>query len=129
MHFLGARGFPRRYADPYRFEEFQDLLPLNQFITLCAFLMGAAQLVFLINFFGSLIWGPKADRNPWHANTVEWSAPSPPPHGNFDVQPRVYRGPYEYSHPNRNVDYWPQTEPPPTAAPESDTEPVGGKTS
>ena len=59
MHFLGARGFPRRYADPYRFEEFQDLLPLNQFITLCAFLMGAAQLIFLINFFGSLIWGRK----------------------------------------------------------------------
>ena len=112
MHFLGARGFPRRYADPYRFEEFQDLLPLNQFITLCAFLMGAAQLIFLINFFGSLIWGQKAGRNPWNANSLEWSAPSPPQHGNFDFQPQVYRGPYEYSHPDRVDDYWPQIEAP-----------------
>ena len=110
MHFLGARGFPRRYADPYRFEEFQDLLPLNQFITLCAFLMGAAQLIFLINFFGSLIWGHKASRNPWNANSLEWSAPSPPPHGNFDFQPLVHRGPYEYSHPGRKDDFWPQTD-------------------
>ncbi|MEE2826169.1 MAG: cytochrome c oxidase subunit I, partial [Planctomycetota bacterium] len=77
-------------------------------ITLCAFLMGAAQLIFLINFFGSLIWGHKASRNPWNANSLEWSAPSPPPHGNFDFQPLVHRGPYEYSHPGREDDFWPQ---------------------
>ncbi len=39
-----------------------------------------------------------ASSNPWHANTLEWEAPTPPPHGNFPGPlPTVYRGPYEYS--------------------------------
>jgi cytochrome c oxidase subunit 1 len=110
MHFLGARGMPRRYADPYIFAEFRDLLPLNQFITFCAFAMGAAQLIFILNFFGSIMYGRPAGRNPWKANTLEWLAPSPPPHGNFDFQPIVVRGPYEYSHPDRDSDHWPQSD-------------------
>ncbi len=59
---------------------------------------------------GGWVWenGKKAGNNPWLANTLEWQAPSPPPHGNFAELPRVYRGPYEYSHPDRKDDYWPQ---------------------
>ncbi len=57
--------------------------------------------------------GPKCGRNPWHANSLEWSAPSPPGHGNFDFQPVVYRGPYEYGSPEVDTDYYPQTQPPP----------------
>ena len=53
----------------------------------------------------------KAGRNPWKANSLEWVAPSPPGHGNFEELPNVYRGPYEYSHPDREEDYWPQNEP------------------
>ena len=34
----------------------------------------------------------------------EWSAPSPPGHGNFDFQPIVYRGPYEYGSPEVDTD-------------------------
>ncbi len=112
MHFLGARGFPRRYADPYHFDEFANLLPLNQFITWCAIGMAAAQILFLINIVYGLTRGRSADRNPWHANSLEWSAPSPPPHGNFATTPVVYRGPYEYSHPDHDADYWPQDEAP-----------------
>ena len=66
-----------------------------------------------VNFFYSLFCGPKAGRNPWHANTLEWTAPSPPGHGNFDFQPIVYRGPYEYGSPETTEDYYPQTQPPP----------------
>ena len=110
MHFLGNRGFPRRYADPYEFGEFQDLLPMNQFITYCAFAMGAAQLIFFFNFLVSICLGRRSGNNPWQANTLEWSVPSPPPHGNFREQPRVNRGPYEYSHPDRDQDFWPQWE-------------------
>ena len=110
MHFLGARGFPRRYADPYHFESFADLLPMNQFITYAAFAMAAAQLIFLFNFLGSLIFGSRASENPWNANTLEWSVPSPPQHGNFIEQPVVVRGPYEYSRPDRSSDFWPQRE-------------------
>ena len=96
MHVLGAAGFPRRYADPYHFEAFQALLPINQVMTVCAILLGAVQIIFVINFLGSMVWGKKAGRNPWQANTLEWTTVSPPPHGNFDFQPIVVRGPYEF---------------------------------
>ena len=59
--------------------------------------MLAFQPVFFFNFFRSLVRGPNAGANPWSANTLEWTAPSPPPHGNFAELPKVYRGPYEYS--------------------------------
>jgi len=46
---------------------------------------------------------------------LEWTAPSPPGHGNFDVLPICYRGPYEYSSPLVEEDFLLQTEylPPP----------------
>ncbi len=110
MHFLGARGVPRRYAAHSQIEEFVELMPLNQFITWAAFAMGAAQLIFVINFFASLYFGPRAKQNPWQSNTLEWQVSSPPGHGNFDFQPIVERGPYEYSHPDHAEDFWPQAE-------------------
>ena len=109
MHFLGR--MPRRYAAPYVNESLEGLQDINVFITYSAMLMGAAQLIFAVNFFGSLFFGKRADRNPWRSNTLEWTAPSPPGHGNFESQPLVYRGPYEYSHPDAAEDFWPQTEP------------------
>ena len=113
MHILGIVGFPRRLADPYHYETFRHLLPLNQFMTWCAIGMVATQIIFAINFFSSMFFGKKAGRNPWHANSLEWMAPSPPGHGNFDFQPIVYRGPYEYASPEVETDYYPQTQPPP----------------
>ena len=120
MHMLGIAGMPRRYANPYLHEYLEHLLPLNQVMTFSAILMAAAQLIFFANFFGSLVFGPKAGRNPWRANGLEWETASPPPHGNFDAPPLVYRGPYEYSHPQLEksvraeyaVDYWPQAKSP-----------------
>lgn len=50
--------------------------------------------------------------NPWHATTLEWDTPTPPPHGNFIKDIVVYRGPYEYSVPGADKDYTPQSEPP-----------------
>jgi cytochrome c oxidase subunit 1 len=107
MHFLGR--MPRRYADPYLHESLRELQPLNEFMTYCAFLMAATQLIFICNFFWSMFLGPKVGRNPWKSNSLEWTAASPPPHGNFDFQPVVHRGPYEYSHPDCEEDYLPQT--------------------
>ncbi len=44
--------------------------------------------------------------------SFEWTAESPPPHGNWpEGLPEVYRGPYEYSVPDRDDDYWPQNVP------------------
>ena len=113
MHILGAVGFPRRLADPYHYETFHHLRDMNVFMTWCAIGMVAAQIIFVANFFGSLLFGRVAGRNPWHANGLEWQAPSPPGHGNFDFQPVVYRGPYEYGSPEAAEDYYPQTQAPP----------------
>ncbi len=110
MHILGWRGFPRRYADPYQLEQFQNLLPLNQLITVAALILAAVQVLFFVNFVGSLWMGRSASGNPWNATTLEWSTPSPAPHGNFLHEPVVQRGPYEYSNPQAARDFWPQTD-------------------
>jgi cytochrome c oxidase subunit 1 len=100
MHILGIGGAPRRYYDLTSSSFLEPLQPLNVFISVSAFVMGLAQLIFVANFVYSLFFGPKAGRNPWRANSLEWSAPSPPPHGNFDHEPIVVRGPYEYADPS-----------------------------
>ena len=111
MHLLGIAGFPRRYADPYIHPYMEHLMPMNQFITICAVIMGVAQFLLIGNFIASIFVGKKAGRNPWNANGLEWTAPSPPGHGNFDILPVVYRGPYEYSSPLvEDRDYLMQTE-------------------
>ena len=110
MHILGIRGFPRRIAGYMNYESFADLQPMNVFITISAFVLGLAQIPFIINFIGSWIWGKRASQNPWEATTLEWvAAPTPPPHGNFEKVPVVYHGPYEYSSPLVEEDYLAQT--------------------
>jgi cytochrome c oxidase subunit 1 len=113
MHILGAGGFPRRLADPYHYPAFEHMQPINIFMTWSALLMGASQLIFAANLIYSIFLGPRCGRNPWKSNSLEWMAPSPPGHGNFDFQPIVYRGPYEYASPEVDEDYYPQTQPPP----------------
>ncbi|MBX3441834.1 MAG: cbb3-type cytochrome c oxidase subunit I [Planctomyces sp.] len=113
MHLLGVAGMPRRYANPYMYPYLNHLLDMNQFMTVCAILMGLAQFLLLGNFLFSLKFGTPCGRNPWNANGLEWAAPSPPGHGNFDVPPICYRGPYEYSSPGapEGEDHWMQTDP------------------
>jgi cytochrome c oxidase subunit 1 len=112
MHFLGVAGHMRRIWNPLQYEFLQPLQGMNQFISVSAFLLGLSQILFLVNFFWSLFAGKKAEVNPWHANTLEWAAPSPPPHGNWGEHlPVVHHGPYEYSVPGVEEDYLPQTTP------------------
>ena len=109
MHILGVGGMMRRIYNPAEYDFLQPLLPMNVFVTVSAILLGFSQIPFVINFIGSMVKGKKAAENPWQANTVEWSAPTPVPHGNFPVAPVVYRGPYEYSSPEVTEDWLPQT--------------------
>jgi cytochrome c oxidase subunit 1 len=120
MHIIGMHGHPRRIADPtvYQFLQGAGIMGMNQFMTYCAFALGLTQILFAVNFVYSLVAGPKAPANPWHSNTLEWAAPSPPPHYNFEIIPTVYHAAYEYSVPGMDTDYLPQTEPrPPQAGP------------
>jgi len=108
MHQLGLHGHMRRLYDPTQYEFLKPLQPLNTFISISAFLLFASQLIFAVNFIASWFTGAKAGPNPWHDNGLEWTLPSPPPHGNFAVTPTVYRGPYEYSSPLVEEDWLPQ---------------------
>jgi cytochrome c oxidase subunit 1 len=108
MHFVGVSGMMRRIANPLQYEFLQPLQPLNAWITVSAILLLIGQISFVVNCLWSLVAGARAGQNPWRANTLEWSAPSPPPHGNFAVVPVVYHGPYEYSRPGSTQDWLPQ---------------------
>ncbi len=108
MHQLGVAGLMRRTADPYAYETYAHLKPLNEFISVCAFLLLGWQIFFVINLFHSLFFGKRVGRNPWRAGSLEWDAPSPPGHGNFDRQIEVVHGPYEYGRPDAAEDWLPQ---------------------
>ena len=111
MHFMGLAGVPRRY---YQFTLVEDF---NKLITISAIVAGFAQILFLYNFFVSIFRGKKAEQNPWQSNTLEWTSPIDVRlHGNWPHElPTVYRGPYEYSRPDRESDFFPQNEEDPTA--------------
>ncbi len=133
MHFMGLAGVPRRYYQFTLLKEFEVWADVNVMITMAAMLGGIAQLFFLFNFFYSIFKGKKAEQNPWQSNTLEWSTPVEHLHGNWPGEiPTVYRGPYEYSRPDREEDFFPQYIPdekaPETAAQEGVIEPVETKT-
>ena len=109
MHQLGLGGHMRRIYDPTEYAFLQPLQPLNRFITISAFLLFSVQIIFALNFIVSWFKGKKATENPWEDTGLEWSTPSPPPHGNWPTTPRVYHGPYEFSSPLVDEDYLMQT--------------------
>jgi cytochrome c oxidase subunit 1 len=112
MHFLGLVGHPRRYSELTGFEFLKPLMGVHEFISIAAFITGAAQLIFLGNLFWSMFKGKKASENPWEATTLEWTVPSPPPHDNFaGKRPVVYHGPYEFGVPGAEKDYVMQDSP------------------
>ena len=100
MHYIGIAGFPRRYYSFTNFDAFSSFTDLNAFITIAASITFFAQLIFLFNFFYSLFRGKLAPENPWGSNTLEWTTPRFPGHGNWPgAIPSVYRWPYDYSKP------------------------------
>jgi cytochrome c oxidase subunit 1 len=89
-------------------------------MSICAIAMVTVQIIFAFNFIYSIFFGKAVGRNPWGANSLEWMAPSPPGHGNFDEQPIVYRGPYDYGSPEVDTPNYPQWQPPPEPDGEAD---------
>ncbi|MEO7265406.1 MAG: cbb3-type cytochrome c oxidase subunit I [Ferruginibacter sp.] len=111
MHYEGLAGMPRRYYDYSNWESFKMFAGLNEFISMVAMIVFAAQLMFVINFFFSIWKGRKVTtQNPWNANTLEWTTPIRPGHGNWVGEiPEVHRWPYDYS--KDGVDHIPQNVP------------------
>jgi cytochrome c oxidase subunit 1 len=112
MHIIGVGGQMRRIYNPMQYEFLQHQQHWNVIITIGAIGLGLSQIPFFINFFWSMFGGKVAPMNPWNSTTVEWTAPSPPPHLNWGPKlPVIYRGPYEYSVPEESADFSPQTQP------------------
>ncbi len=111
MHYEGLAGMPRRYYDFSNWESFKMFNGLNEFISVVAMIVFATQFLFVFNFFYSMFKGRKlTNQNPWGSNTMEWTAPIHPPHGNWYGEiPEVHRWPYDYGKDGRS--FIPQTEP------------------
>ena len=110
MFWVGLAGVSRRLFDQTGYAHGEAVQGLTVMSSWGAWCLGLAQIPFIINFFMSIRGGKKVSDNPWDATTLEWVAPSPPPHGNFATVPVVYRGPYEYSVPGapNDQDFYPQ---------------------
>jgi len=111
MHYSGLAGMPRRYTDWSNWQSFNQFQGMNSFISTVAMIVFAVQLLFVFNFFYSIFKGRKVkDQNPWGANTLEWTTPINPGHGNWpgDI-PEVHRWAYDYGKDGR--EFIPQTEP------------------
>ncbi|MDP1841906.1 MAG: cbb3-type cytochrome c oxidase subunit I [Sediminibacterium sp.] len=111
MHYQGLAGMPRRYYDFSVWESFKQFGELNKFITLVAMIVFAVQILFLFNFFYSIFKGRKVTtQNPWESNTLEWTTPIRPGHGNWVGEiPEVHRWAYDYGKDGK--DFIPQTTP------------------
>ncbi|WP_027003265.1 cytochrome c oxidase subunit I [Hugenholtzia roseola] len=109
MHYIGIAGFPRRYYSFSSFDPFNMFVDLNMFISISAIITFFAQFIFVFNFFYSMFKGKLAPLNPWRSNTLEWTTPRFPGHGNWvGAIPQVFRWPYDYSKPGAKEDFIPQ---------------------
>jgi len=92
---LGLMGMPRRVAT-YA----SNLQPLNIWVSVSAFVLGASMLVFLANVLYSMVIAREpAEANPWRSKSLEWQLPTPVPVHNFDRIPVFDADPYDYGIP------------------------------
>ena len=85
QHFLGRQGMPRRYIDyPQAFATWKHVSSWAAFLSFASFLFFIGIMVY------TLVWGRRVtENNYWneHADTLEWTLPSPPPEHTFEVLP------------------------------------------
>ncbi|NEX61010.1 cytochrome c oxidase subunit I [Noviherbaspirillum sp. 17J57-3] len=86
MHVSGLLGMPRRV---YTYPSGMGWELPNLITSAGSFLFALGVLLFLVNLALSLKRGAPAGNNPWDANTLEWSMPSPPPPYNFVCIPEL----------------------------------------
>jgi len=91
MHILGVEGMPRRI---YTYGRGLGWSWMNLWVTVGAFILAFGILLTIINFFWSLRHGAIAGKNPWNADSLEWSTDSPPkPYGSVDIPTVITRNP------------------------------------
>jgi cytochrome c oxidase subunit I len=92
---LGIMGMPRRVSS---YES--NLVPLNTWVSISAFVLGFSMLIFIANVVYSMIFARvPAESNPWHSKSLEWQVPTPVPVNNFEQIPIIDADPYDYGTP------------------------------
>jgi len=91
MLVLGMMGMPRRY-----FDYLPEFAPLNLLSTIGSWVLVTGLFMMIINLVRGMRKGKQAPRNPWNALTLDWQTASPPILENFETEPEVTEGPYEY---------------------------------
>ena len=86
MFLAGLEGQP---VDVYKFFDTGNLATLNLISTIGAVILIAGIVAATANLYASVRGGARAGHDPWHGESLEWLAPSPPPAHNFDVIPDV----------------------------------------
>jgi len=86
MHMLGLLGMPRRV---YTYSEGGLWETYNLISTIGSFVMAVGMIIFVVNIVRTARSGRRAGNDPWHADTLEWYATSPPPPWNFDRIPYI----------------------------------------
>ena len=86
MHIVGLLGMPRRV---YTYQSGLGWDGYNMAETIGAYILAGGLMLLVANLVVSYFRGPKAPDDPFGGATLEWSIPSPPPHYNFAVIPRV----------------------------------------
>jgi cytochrome c oxidase subunit 1 len=81
QHALGAMGMTRRV---YSYPDLKGWGVLNMISTIGGFTMALAVGLLVYILVKALRTGKKAERDPWDANTLEWTTTSPPRLKNFD---------------------------------------------
>ena len=100
QHWLGIKGFPRRYADYLPTDGFTWM---NEVSTVGSVLLALSMVPFFIN-----IWitrnAPKVTvDDPWgYGQSLEWATSCPPPRHNFLSMPRIRseRPAFDLHHPD-----------------------------
>jgi len=88
---LGTRGMPRRYYN--YLDQFQ---PLHAFSTFGSWILGAGLFLTAAYLLATFRKPMDAPRNPWGGRTLEWETESPPIVHNFDFDPILTHGPYDF---------------------------------
>jgi len=88
---LGSRGMPRRYFN--YLPQFQDLHVVS---TVGSWVLAAGLFLTAAYLLASFRQPKGMPANPWGGRTLEWETPSPPTTHNFEGQPVLQHGPYDY---------------------------------
>jgi len=91
MKIVGLMGMPRRYWDYV-----PEFTGLNQLATAGSWILAVGLVLMFVNLIRGVLRGEPVGANPWGGATLEWQVPSPPPTENFDQDPVVTHGPYDF---------------------------------